>query len=138
MDKDYLQKRFNGTGEFVKRITTTKFFVELPDMNIESMIWKMHSKGSKQCMDQAKFEWESLPSGIGTDLGNGTYVHFGFSIIDGVMVCFYSPTSSVVDWNVIKEWFKKYIWDEDLTYKNNHCDAGNINDLFSYINKSKD
>ena len=135
MDKKYLEDRYMGTGKFVERLTTSKFFIELPDMNIEHMLWKLHSEDSGQCLDQKKVKWESISSGIGTDVGGGTYVHFGFNIIDDVMVCFYAPTSSVVDWNAISDWFKKYIWDEELTYRNNQCDAGNINDLFRFLEK---
>jgi len=109
-----------------------QFFVQTEDSNNQ---WLLHSKGGGlngefSKMDR-KLDWEQISSGISITIDRTTTIQFSFYKIEGIVVGFYTPCSSVVDYNAVDSWIKEVLFSDRLSYQNQHTE--DFRDFYRYL-----
>ncbi len=106
-------------GSLEEALADSVFFIEA-DSFARQALWVMYSQRPDPTFP-LKVEWHGNGcKGYGASLEGGTHVTCMFDFINGKQVCFYYPTSLVVDWIRIELFMEKYI------APSNHCNASNF------------
>lgn len=99
-------------------LEATFFFVEA-DSFAQHALWYMHVGHPIQ--EELRIPYVQVSRGFLHRTGPETTCCFNFAYIYGKLVCFYYPTSTIIDWNDIALFFKPY-----TEGKHNSCNAQNF------------
>jgi hypothetical protein len=119
--------RPNDTAE--SRLANTRFAVEASGMEMQS-IWSLHASDSPERIDPTPLDWRQVSPGwivtVGQLDGRPVCISLDFAELNGALVCFWHPTSQVVDHVQIETWLSKHF---DKTWgggRRSRCNAMNF------------
>lgn len=79
-------------------------------------------------------KWEQLNPGEIATIGNlkkkAIHIDIRWARIDGQIVMFYYPSSTMVDWSWVKNWVHQEYKDRD------HCNAANFHNCLSSLRRN--
>lgn len=119
------KEQFKQTNDFEHLVKETEYLIEANTFEYKAL---------KQFYGDSFKEWISTNGGFGKDI-RGSFVSFNFILIDEVVVCFWYPTSKMVDYNQIENYFRNNFKKIDL--KNQSSDSNNFSFCINYIKGKK-
>jgi len=117
------------------RFRAARVFMETPDKEIIYYlrdIWtgRLIAADERKRILQDRLLKSWVPDGDGVDLDiNGTHVIFRFHRLDGQYVCFFEPTSNIVNWGDVRDWIKMNVPDVTIV------DSTNFNAVLAAVKK---
>ena len=100
-------------------LTATFFFVEADSFSQEALWDQVNHINIKL----KKIKWEKISRGWWRQLKTTT-CSFSFTYINDKLICFYSATSVMVNWDEVDEFIKPYL--KHTKGRQNKCDANNF------------
>ena len=91
--------------ELEDALDNTFYFVEA-DSFARHALWVMYVHNPSY--DMKPIKWQEVSPGWLQQIPGGTCIGFSFAYIYGKLVCFYSPTSTKVDWDDVKTFIQTY------------------------------
>nr|QBK87364.1 MAG: hypothetical protein LCMAC201_02740 [Marseillevirus LCMAC201] len=111
------------------RFTTTEYFIEATSFEQRVLLYQ------NELLDE-KYTVEVENLGIGSTIGylakRPVYLNFSWAKINGHRICFYNPTSQVVDWVMTTDFLSKQF----PVYREHHTDANGFVRVLGYIKRA--
>jgi len=118
------------------RFKDTEFVVEADDYARQSL-WERYSTQALHPTELNTIRWEQDCMGTCSTIGQiadcPVVVTFFWAKLNGHLICFYHPTSAVVDHRMVNNYLEKYCnpsWDNG---RRAHADASNFHHVLDYI-----
>lgn len=103
-------------------LNNTFYFVEADSFAMHAL-WVMYV--SRPYSNEKRVEWGEI-SRLFVHTHNNTAIRFAFAWIHGKLVCFFSPSGIIVNWNDIDEFLKPFIKTSADGYRRRKTDAMNF------------
>ena len=120
---------FDGEGDTAeRRLEVTNFLVEATH-NEWHMLWSRWCAESRECCKPLVKNWEQLGGWlvtIGHLMNRPIVISLQWNRLDGFLVCNWTPTSQLVDHQMIDEWFEKHFTNKTKDGRPAICNAMNF------------
>ena len=142
MSKDFGLKKYNPTDyapheDLQKMLNKAEFVLKECDRNAMGELWRKYSTQSKEPND-VKISWISRNEGLGWNVGifhkMPVFVEFRITVMDGISVLTYNPTSVLVHYEMIERWMKQFC---PAFSKDNCADEYNFYEFLLYKDNIK-
>jgi hypothetical protein len=128
MNREFFEKYNNPES----RIAVTQFLVEADDFAYHEL-WSKFCKKSSYCQYPEIENWDQINGfliTVGKYDDRSVCISLNWCILDGCVVCFWNPTSELIDHKMIENWFEKY-----YPNPNKRCDANNFHHCLNAVKK---
>lgn len=111
-------------------------FIDNLSEEIKAIIKPFNNKVKR--ITSTRVDWVQIMSGFGLTIGHvnnlPVFVSFNFAVINGKKICFYDPTSRMVDHTMVEKWLIEHF---QLTHDGytrwNHTDAMNFHNCVNSL-----